>query len=150
MGGQVTLRAMVVAKEIKAGVIWGGVVASYPDIISRWHHPAAADHVPSNHRGWRQEITEKYGTPEQNPAFWASISPNSYLADISGPLQLHHSTADAEVPLLFSDLLYAEAQAAGKEIEYYTYQGDNHNISANFTEAMQRSVAFFDKYVKGS
>ena len=36
MGGQISLRAMVVSDEIKAGVIWGGVVAPYPDIIERW------------------------------------------------------------------------------------------------------------------
>ncbi|MCA1554884.1 MAG: alpha/beta fold hydrolase, partial [Chloroflexi bacterium] len=29
MGGQITLRAMVVSKDIKAGVIWGGVVAPF-------------------------------------------------------------------------------------------------------------------------
>ena len=33
LGGQLTLRAMVVAKDIKAGVIWGGVVAPYPNIF---------------------------------------------------------------------------------------------------------------------
>jgi hypothetical protein len=30
------------------------------------------------------------------------------------------------------------------------YEGDNHNISANFGTAAQRSVAFFDQYVKGT
>jgi dipeptidyl aminopeptidase/acylaminoacyl peptidase len=33
--------------------------------------------------------------------------------------------------------------------ELHTYPGDNHNISANFGVAMQRTVAFFDEYVKG-
>ena len=32
LGGQLTLRAMVVAQDIKAGVIWGGVVAPYPNV----------------------------------------------------------------------------------------------------------------------
>src|SRR5574341_1807766 len=36
MGGYITLRSMVITKDIKAGVIWAGVVASYPDLISRW------------------------------------------------------------------------------------------------------------------
>ena len=39
MGGQLTLRAMVVSKDIKAGVIWGGVVAPYPDIFARANLP---------------------------------------------------------------------------------------------------------------
>ena len=41
-------------------------------------------------------------------------------------------------------------QAAGKPVELYTYPGDNHNINGNFVTAMQRTIAFFDKYVKGS
>ncbi len=161
LGGQLTLRAMVIAKDIKAGVIWGGVVAPYPDIFARGTNPSRPTQVPQNTpvppgglgpygRPWRQELTAKYGTPEQNPAFWASISPNSYLADLSGPLQLHHSVTDEEVPVAASQALFAEMKAAGKLVELYTYPGDNHNINGNFAVAMQRTIAFLDKYVKGS
>ncbi len=163
MGGQLTLRAMVLSRDIKAGVIWGGVVAPYPDIFARANRPqptrVAPTRAPSTpHPGefgqygrpWRQELTTKYGTPLQNPGFWASISANSYLPDISGPLQLQASITDEEVPVEASQTLYKEMLAAGKSVELYTYPGDNHNISGNFTLAMQRTVAFFDKYVKGS
>ena len=37
---------------------------------------------------------------------------------------------------------------AGKIIELYIYTGDDHNISSNFGIAAQRSVEFFDKYLK--
>ena len=90
-----------------------------------------------------------YGTPEENPTFWASISPNSYLTDISGPIQLHHGTADDSVPYEFSEILYSEMVAAGQPVELYLWEGDDHNISTSFTPAMQRSIEFFDRYVKG-
>ena len=54
------------------------------------------------------------------------------------------------MPVEFSQKLYTQLQAAGKTAKLYTYPGDNHNISANFNLAMQRSIAWFDKYVKGS
>ena len=94
----------------------------------------------------------QYGSPESNPAFWASISPSSYLADLSGPLQLHHGTADESVPTEFSQTLYQQAQEAklSVPVEYYEYPGDNHNLSKSFNTAMQRSIAFFDKYVKNA
>ena len=81
-----------------------------------------------------------------------SISPSSYLADLSGPLQLHHGTADESVPTEFSQTLYQQAQAAklSVPVEYYEYPGDNHNLSKSFNTAMQRSIAFFDKYVKNA
>lgn len=152
MGGQVTLRAMVAAKEdIKAGVIWAGVVAAYPDLLEQWRQPNH-DHPEAeqnSHRRWREELAAEYGSPAENPEFWASISPNSYLADLSGPIQLHHSTTDTHVPVEFSENLSTQLQDAGQTVEYFTYENDDHNISNNFSLAMERSLAFFDKYVKG-
>ena len=105
---------------------------------------------PRGTRGrWRSSLLETYGTVEENPAFWQSISANSYVADLSGPLQLHHATTDASVPVEYSESLYEQVQAAGQPVELYLYEGDNHNIFANFWTAMQRSIDFFDLHVKG-
>jgi dipeptidyl aminopeptidase/acylaminoacyl peptidase len=154
MGGHITLRAMVVTQDIKAGVIWAGVVGSYPDLMERWRRPEGNEPTrtpdPNSTRGrWRRELTAQYGSPDENPEFWASISANTYLADLSGPVQLHHGTADTSVPILFSASLYDQITAIGGTVQYYEYQGDNHNISNSFGLAMQRSIAFFDTYVKG-
>ena len=148
MGGYVTLRAMVISPDIKAGVIWGGVVASYPDLMTKWRRGPSAVVPTPNPRSWRNSLIQQYGSPEQNPDFWNSISANSYLNDISGPLQLHHSTTDEEVPVEFSETLFYQMLNAGKYVELYKYEGDNHNISKNFGTAMQRSIEFFDRYVK--
>jgi dipeptidyl aminopeptidase/acylaminoacyl peptidase len=39
-------------------------------------------------------------------------------------------------------------EKVGKTVELYTYEGDNHNLSNNLSLALQRSVDFFDKYLK--
>ncbi len=156
MGGSVTLRAMVTTRDVKAGVIWAGVVASYPDLLTRWRvtpnapTPTAAAAPPGGLRGWSAGLVAQYGTFEQNPAFWDSISPNSYLKDLSGPIQLHHGTADTSVPLEFSVTLDKQLKAAGQYDELYIYPGDDHNLATNLMVALQRSVAFFDKYVKNA
>jgi fermentation-respiration switch protein FrsA (DUF1100 family) len=154
LGGNITLRSMVVTEDIKAGVIWAGVVASYPDLFERWHRRDDGNPIPtpnpsSSRRRWRQELFEVYGSPEENPEFWVSISPNSYLSDLSGPIQLHHATADSSVPVEFSEILSGQIQEVGKPVELYTYENDNHNISNHFGTAMERSIQFFDTYVKG-
>ncbi len=157
MGGYIALRAMVINKDIKAGVIWAGVVASYQDLLERWRRnsPNATptpdpNATPSAGRRWRQTLQEEYGTPAENPTFWNSISANSYLQDLSGPVQLHHGTADADVPYEFSVALDQQIQAAGGSVELLTYAGDNHNLSNNLSLALRRSVQFFDKHVKGA
>lgn len=153
MGGQITLRAMVVSSDIKAGVIWAGVVASYPDLIERWRRRAEENPTPTpnpnSRRGrWRRELMETYGSYEDNPDFWNAISPNSYLSDLSGPIQLHHGTADHSVPFEFSEILHEEMEAANQVVELYIYDGDDHNIATNFSAAMQQSLIFFNTYVK--
>lgn len=149
MGGYITLRAMVVSRDIKAGVIWGGVVAPYPDLFARGPRPTpvVTGTPPPGRGGWRQWI-DMFGSPEQNPAFWFGLSANNYLTDLSGPLQLHHATTDEEVPVAASQKLYDELLAAGQPAEFYTYEGDNHNLSHYFVLAMTRTVSFFDRYLK--
>lgn len=157
MGGYITLRAMVINKDIKAGVIWAGVVASYPDMLARWRRNNTnatptpdPNATPTAGRRWRQSLQEEYGTPAENPAFWNSISANSYLQDLSGPVQLHHGTADASVPYEFSVTLDQQIKDAGGARELLTYAGDNHNLSGNLSLALRRSVQFFDKRVKNA
>jgi uncharacterized protein len=149
MGGFLTLRAMVISPDVRVGVIWGGVVASYPDLLTTWRRSDGPTPTPSSvARGWRGEWINRYGTPEENPAFWASVSANSYLPEISGPIQLHHGTADDSVPLVFSEMLYQQMLAAGQPVEMHAYAGDNHNISNSFNTAMARTIQFFDAYLK--
>jgi uncharacterized protein len=129
MGGFITLRNMVVSKDIKAGVIWAGVVASHKDLFERWTRRNSPTGTPSTRGGsWRQALSEQFGTPEINPTFWNSLSANSYLSDISGPIQLHHGTEDSSVPYEFSEELAKQVTEAGKVVELYLYPGDDHNI----------------------
>jgi uncharacterized protein len=149
MGGNITLRALVIDPRIKVAVIWAGVTATYQDLLENWHPPPGSGPPPSVTRNWRQDWLARYGTPEQNPAFWNSISPMAYLADITAPIQIDHGTADIEVPLAFSQKLAAQLQTDGKSVELYTYPGSDHNIAQGFSLAMARSVTFFDRYLKG-
>jgi len=152
MGGHITLRAMVVTDDIKAGVIWAGVVGSYPDLIERWRRagPTRTPDPSRTRASWRWELAETYGTVQENPAFWASISPNTYVSDLSGPIQLHHGIADSNVPYEFSEILATQIEAAGLPVELHVYEGDDHNLVYNWGTAMERTLEFFDRHLKGS
>lgn len=154
LGGNITLRAMVVSRDIKAAVLWAGVVGTYDDLMNRWHGirptPSSNQEIAGHINSIRQNLVAEYGTPSDNSSFWQSIDPRFFLKDISGPLQFHQGLADSEVPLVFSQGLDNDLKNLGKTVEFYTYPGGDHNISSpNFEIAMQRSIDFFNKYLKG-
>lgn len=154
MGGWITMRSMVTDKSIKAGVVWAGVVAPYEDLFTQWRRrgtpPNATPSASNNTRGggWRQSLSQEYGEPSDNLAFWKTLSANHYLSDIGGPVQIHHGTADDSVPYQFAERLNRDLQEAGQPSDLYIYQGDDHNLSKNFGIAMRRSVEFFDRALK--
>ncbi|HEV2340026.1 MAG TPA: alpha/beta fold hydrolase [Patescibacteria group bacterium] len=150
MGGNITMRDLVIAtKDIKAAVIWGGVVGDYTE-LEHWHDPAyhPSAYELSLRNKYRATLQKQFGTPESNPIFWNSVDPTSFASSITAPVQLHVGGADEEVPTSFSQTFYQKLQSAGKTVEFYSYPGTNHNITQGFALAMQRSLNFFDRYLK--
>ncbi len=149
LGGNVTLRSMVVNPQVKAGVIWAGVASDYKTMFEKFFSRRPSEGTPEQQERWRgnrRVFIEKYGEPVSNPGFWDSIDPVHFIKDVSGPIQIHHGTADQTVPIALSENLKSALEGAGKAVEYYTYQGADHNISSpGFEAAMQRSIDFFKK-----
>lgn len=152
MGGNITLRDLVInTTDIKAAVIWGGVVGSYEDLMYNWQRRVpfrpSTKELSLRNNG-RQNLIKQYGTPQTNPTFWHSIDPTYFLQNITSPVQIDVGGSDEEVPVAFSQSFRDKLQAIGKTVEYHEYSGDNHNISLHFSEAMQNSLEFFNKYLK--
>ena len=162
-GGNAILRTLVVdTKDIKAAVIWGGVVAPYKTLTTNWqrfvpYHQGFADLAIENNN--MSNMIATYGTPKKNPTFWNSIDPMSYLADITTPIQLDVGAKDEEVPTFFSYDLRVTLKNLGKPAAYYSYAERNHNIgfpilpsgvhlSIPYAPAMQNTLNFFDTYLK--
>lgn len=138
-GGGLALRMLVITKNIKAVVIWSGVVGTYQDLLETYRTK-----VPWLPLMDDPALVKNRGLPSTNPEFWNKLDAYNYLKDITAPIQLHHGTADEEVPIEFSIHLKNELEKAGKTVEFYQYPGDKHNLSgANFYTAIQRSIDFF-------
>ncbi|MCJ7548540.1 MAG: alpha/beta fold hydrolase [Anaerolineae bacterium] len=142
-GGATGLRVMVITEKAKAGVFWAGVVGSYPDMLETY-----ISEISFLQRSSRVVI-EQYGSPGDNPDYWGRIDPYAYLETISGPIQLHHGTADSSVPIVLSMSLRNALQENGKVVEIYEYEGADHNISgASYDQAMDRTVEFFEEHLR--
>ncbi len=152
MAGNVVLRAMVVKPTIPATVIWAGAVYSYVDQTEYGIHdlsyvrPANAARFGSG----RQSVFQLMGTPSANNTFWKTVAPTTYLNDLKGAVQIHHALDDTTVDIRYSEELNSLLNETPVRHEFYTYPTGGHNISgASFDLAMQRTVSFFDKYLKG-
>lgn len=151
MGGHLALRAVAVDPQLKAVVIWGGVVADYPDFFQNWNQrrpwqPSAREQ--SANRPNRAQLTAQYDTPDQGNPFWQQISPWAKLDELETPIQLHHARGDEKVPWQFSQALADRLTLLNKPVELYLYEGSNHNLSgAAFSPAMRRSVEFFQTHL---
>ncbi|WP_229784663.1 alpha/beta hydrolase family protein [Deinococcus radiotolerans] len=144
MGGFLTLRAMVIDRSVKAGVIWAGVVGDYDQLMNSWTRRAPVPaSIPPQVLNLRKQAVAKYGTPRANPTFWKTLSANTYLRDLGGPVQLHIGTKDEDVPVAFHTALAGQLRPLGKLGANYVYPGDNHNLSGNLRVALSRSVQFF-------
>jgi uncharacterized protein len=149
MGAHVTLRAIVASKEIKCSVMLAGVVGSAEDLLYGWTRRGPNTwRPPSGVPPIRQQLIERYGEPKNNPDFWHKVSAINYVDFAAGPVQIHHGTNDESVPILFSDHLNEALKRAGKPVEYYIYEGGDHQFSGTSALALQRMQAFFATNLK--
>lgn len=152
MGGHISLRVAEVESGISAVVIWGGVVGEYDDIINNWQNSVTykPDAQDLNLRNLGlEELLNKYGQPRDNPAYWNSLDPFYNLAYIEAPFQIHVGLLDNQVPPIFSTKLYQKLISNKKSAEYYEYENSNHDIAQDYSAAMERTIVFFNKNLKG-
>lgn len=135
MGGGVTLNIMVAKPElIRAHVLYAPVSGDLRDNFERWttSRPEEA-----------QRIIELYGRPEANPDFWNDLSPHRFFDRVTRPVMVFHGTADASVPIAWSDRTVEQLRTAQKEVDYVVYDGQPHEFTTPWGDFMRRSTDFF-------
>ena len=151
MAGNLTLRAMLVEPDIKAGVIWAGAVYSYDDFVKyRISDPSRppAGSAPSPGRRRSRALIALYGEPDSTHPYWRAVSLTENIDYLQSPLQIHHAVNDAVVNIGYSIELSEVLTQHNKFFEFYQYGGGGHDIdSPYFEEAILRTVAFFKQHL---
>ncbi|MGE5042349.1 MAG: alpha/beta hydrolase family protein [Candidatus Levyibacteriota bacterium] len=151
MAGNTVLRSFAAKPDIPAVVIWAGAVYSYVDqqkygIHDSSYRPPEVSPGPFN---TRRLLFDKVGSPSAGSPFWQQMAPTNYLSDLKGAIEIHHAKDDNVVNIGYSRDLVSLLDKTGVPHEYYEYETGGHNISgASFDLAMQRTVDFFNKYLK--
>jgi dipeptidyl aminopeptidase/acylaminoacyl peptidase len=134
MGGGIAARVMVLRPEIRAIVLFAPISADAEDNF----YELSKEEVAWLHATYGLSGSETY----------KKISPLNYFSDVSAPVQLHHGTKDADVPLVFSERMFSMLTTLGKRAEFYVYPGEAHEFIAAWPVAAERALQFFDTYVK--
>ena len=74
-----------------------------------------------------------------------SFNPALYYRWIDAPIQMHQGTGDDAVPLEWSDDFVDDMKAMNKEVDYYTYPKDDHNLKIYWGTAAARSVKWYNE-----
>lgn len=141
MGGGVTINVMTIApKEVKAYVLLAPINADYKKNFDRW--------VVKEWPDVAREVFDTYGSFEENPEFWKSVSAINYLSNVNAPVQLHQGTADKDVPVQWSRDLAKALEKENKDIAYYEYPAIGHLFLNNFQTVMNHTIELFDEKLK--
>jgi uncharacterized protein len=135
MGGGVTQAVMVVKPDlIDAVVLYAPVSSDVSDNYRRWTttRPAIA-----------KLIADRYGTPEQDPKFWADLSPRTFFDNVEVPVLMFHGTADDSVPISWSRDTLRLLREQQKDVRLVEYPGQPHEFSSAHLDFMTQTAAFF-------
>ena len=75
------------------------------------------------------------------------FSIDQYWQDIQAPLQVHQGTADEYIKTEWTDNFVQTLKDLGKNVTYYKYPRNDHNLSRDWDLVVQRDVAFFKKFL---
>ncbi|MBD3250150.1 MAG: hypothetical protein GF381_01085 [Candidatus Pacebacteria bacterium] len=160
-GGQIALTVLEVLSEPIPTSLWAPVTAPFPYSILFFsdEHPDEGKQM----RAWLAQLEQDYDVLE--------FSLTQYLTELTGPIQIHHGTADDAALISWSDEFrdsvelenerrekeheemgeIGEASLTGLEpinLTYYRYPGADHNLKPNWSQVVTRDVQFFNNWLQ--
>ena len=136
-GGHIALALLEISGVNFPTVLWAPVSRSFPYSILFY-----SDEFEDEGRSLRKVLADFEKDYDSN-----KYSITKYLDEISAPIQLHQGEEDLEVPRYWSDEFTEILKEKNKNIEYYTYAGENHNFQqGSWNTAVQRSLNFYRQH----
>jgi dipeptidyl aminopeptidase/acylaminoacyl peptidase len=139
-GGYMTLMAIG-----KTPYIWAAGVESYG--IINWL--TMLQHEDPMLQQYEKSLL---GDPEKDRAIYEADSPLAYIKDAQAPLLVLQGDNDIRVPKEEAEQIVKILQDAGKTVDVHYYSNEGHGFAKreNQVDAIRRTIAWFDHYLKGT
>lgn len=136
-GGHIALSVLEITGKSYPTVLWSPVSKPFPYSILYY-----TDEL--NDRG---KFLRKVLSDFEKDYDVELYSPLNYYQWLEAPIQLHQGAADELVPQKWSNELVESLEKLQKDVDYFLYPGDDHNLQPNgWSLAVERSMAFYQKY----
>ncbi|HXV01129.1 MAG TPA: S9 family peptidase [Caulobacteraceae bacterium] len=137
-GGYMTLMAVA-----KTPSIWAAGVEQYGIIDWRHMYVTEAPTLQQYQRGL-------LGDPDHDAAVYAASSPMTFMHQTTAPLLVLQGDNDIRVPRTQAEQVVATLKADGRTVDAHFYPNEGHGFvkRENQIDALERTVAWFDKYLK--
>ena len=143
MGGGVVFSALVARPGVfRAAVAYSPVSSNTVDNFDKWVRR------DPDRSGAAAEVIARLGTPEAHPEAWATTSPRTYFERITEPILIHHGTADEDCPIAWSKATVRALEAAGKDVSYDVYAGQQHTFTSQWPLSIRRTEAFLQAHLR--
>ncbi len=138
-GGFMTLMAIGKTPEV-----WAAAVEQYG--IINWF--AMLEHEDPLLQQYERGLI---GDPVKDRAIYDATSPMTYIHAARAPLLVLQGENDIRVPIDQAQAVVATLKADGKTVDAHYYAREGHGFMKieNQIDAMERTVAWFDRYLKG-
>lgn len=135
-GGQIALTVLEIINKKIPTVLWAPVSKPFPYSILYY-----TDEYTDNGKALRKVIANFEENYDVN-----QFSLTEYLGFIKSPISLHQGTNDLSIPTIWSNDLYQKLTKTKVTIDYFTYEGADHNLMPNgWLDATNKSLIFFQK-----
>ncbi len=141
MGWGVTMHAILAQPGlVDAAVMYAPVHVREKENFNRWRREDLS-------RSELQELTNRIWNLDDDTSF-APYSANTYLDQISIPMQYYHGTRDSDVPYDRSVEAVEKLSMTNNAIELITFDGELHEFWFRWNDFMSGVVEFLDEELK--
>jgi uncharacterized protein len=135
MGGGITTRVITVTDDVKAAVLYAAMTGD----------------EQTNYNAIREWSGQTRGLEELNVPTEALVNISSmyFFGNITAAVSIHHGTADALVPMQWSEATCTQLQSLGRQVECLYYENMPHTFYGDGNvQFIQNTLTFFDRTLK--
>lgn len=133
-GGQIALSVLEVTGENYPTVLWAPMTQTFPKSVLE------TIETDSPVRAMIEEFEKHYDA--RRYAF------ENYYEWIQAPILIQQGTSDDQVKVEWQEKVTERLRVLGKKVELVRYEGDDHNLSKSWNEAVARSIEFFKNMIE--